>query len=195
MTFCPFAHCFPSRREGNYTCSQLLFTFCDLFDMHTRQRISRHARDTYDMSPRQAVPQGESSASAKHYLPSASTVTDIHNNGSKVRSKVAHELLFGSSNECSVAPRGQEASPQVAPPSLEAPSPSSVAPPLIVGPVPRCIMGAKPPPVVGLRKTHYTVGLIVSDMRYDELPFATKGTRTQRIVYRDSTSGHEFCWV
>ena len=44
------------------------------------------------------------------------------------------------------------------------------------------------------RTTQHIVGLILSsDVNHDELPFTSKGTCRQRVMYR--TLGHEFCWV
>ena len=42
---------------------------------------------------------------------------------------------------------------------------------------------------------HHIVGLILSDMHPEDLPFATMGTRSQRIMYFCTATGHEFCWV
>ena len=42
---------------------------------------------------------------------------------------------------------------------------------------------------------NHIVGLILSDMSHQDLPFGVTGNRSQRILYSHPTTGHEFCWV
>ena len=42
---------------------------------------------------------------------------------------------------------------------------------------------------------NYIIGLVLTDINHDDLPFASQGTRKRRAMYCSPTSGHEFCWV